>query len=217
MSSRDDGDHRPDFRTLVDWVEGRLDPTTAVGVSDAVLAGDPQTVAAVDWLRRFLELAGSMPLQPPPPIIRQNLRRYFARWSQARATLDSPRLELNASLLFDSRLDLAPIGVRGPDDFEGVVHLAYTTDRADLVLDVSRVGGRALRLDGQVLLTDDTQAPIFEAVATGPSFIQRTIDGDPLGHFCLVDVPEDASELRVTNGDLTIVVALDLRGEDPGL
>jgi hypothetical protein len=154
-----------------------------------------------------------MPLHKPPPIIRQKLVGYFERWSQARATLDYPRLELNARLLFDSRLDLAPVGVRGPNDGEGIAHLAYTTDHADLVLDVSRVGGGMVRLDGQVLLTDDTQAHIFEAVVTGPSGTRRTIDGDALGRFCLVDVPEDASELRVTNGDMTMVLALDLRSE----
>lgn len=206
-----------EFPLIVDWVEGRLDPTTAVGVSEAVTAGDHQTVAAVEWLREFHQLARAMPLHQPPPIIRQNLSRYFARWSKARATLDQPRLELNASLLFDSRLDLAPVGVRGPADSDECVHLAYTTDRADLVLDVSRVGGGDVRLDGQVLLTDRAQAPIFEAVVTSPSGTKRTVDGDALGQFCLVGVPEDATQLRVTNGDLAITVALDLRAEDPGL
>ncbi|HYP43749.1 MAG TPA: hypothetical protein VEQ66_00940 [Propionibacteriaceae bacterium] len=210
------GDVRPSFPQLVDWVEGRLDQTTADGVSQAVVSGDPQTVAAVDWLREFLDLAQELPLHEPPPIINQNLRRYYARWSRARATLDHPRLELKASLLFDSRLDLAPVGVRGPSDSEGLVHLAYTTDRADLVLDVSRVGGHVVRLDGQVLLNDNAQAPIFEAVVTGPSGTKRTIDGDALGRFSLVDVPEDATELRVTNSDLAIKIALDLRTEDFG-
>jgi hypothetical protein len=208
---------RPDFPTLVEWVEGRLDTTAAASVSAAVMARDPETIAAVDWLQEFFDLARSMPLHQPPPIIKQNLRRYFGRWSQARAALDRALLELTASLLFDSRLDLAPVGVRGPDDFEGIVHLAFTTDPADVVLDVSRLGGGAVRLDGQVLLTDHAQAPIFEAVATGPSGTKRSIDGDALGHFCLVDVPEDATELRVTNGDIAIVVPLDLRGEDLGL
>jgi hypothetical protein len=217
MSPAERDDAPLDFPILVDWVEGRLDPATAAGVSEAVRAGDPQATADVEWLRGFLDLAHEMPLHKPPPIISQNLCRYYGRWSRARATLDHPRLELNAILLFDSRLDLAPVGVRGPNDSEGFVHLAYTTDRADLVLDISLVGGRVARLDGQVLLTDDDQAPIFEAVAAGPSGARRTVDGDALGYFCLVDVPEDANELRVTNGEMAIVVPLDLRGEDSGL
>ena len=57
--------------------------------------------------------------------------------------------------------------------------------------------------------------PVFEAVAVGPQGVTRTVDGDELGRFCLPVVPEDATELRVTNGDLTIVAALDLRGPEP--
>ena len=207
----------PDFSLLVDWAEGRLDPATAGEVSTAVAAGDPKTAADVTWLREFHDLARAMPLHQPPPMIKQNLSRYFKRWSKARATLEQPLLELEASLLFDSRLDLAPVGVRGPHDSEGHVHLAYTTDRADLVLDVSRVGGSDVRLDGQVLLTDDGQAPIFEAAVTGPSGTTRTVDGDALGQFSLAGVPQDANQLRVTNGDLAITVALDLRAQDFGL
>jgi hypothetical protein len=206
-------DPSPDFEVLVEWVEGHLDADTSAKVSEAVMAGDPEATASVEWLQEFLDVARAMPLHKPPPIIRQNLFRYFARWSQARATLDYPRLELNARPLFDSRLDLAPVGVRGLNDVEAIAHLAYTTDHADLVLDVSRVGGGMVRLEGQVLLTDDSQAHIFQAVVTGPSGTWRTIDGDALGRFCLAAVPEDASGLQVTNGDMTIVVALDLRSE----
>jgi hypothetical protein len=202
----------PDFEVLADWVEGRLDPKRSAEVSE-VVAGDREAAQSVEWLQEFHRLARVMPLHEPPPIIRQNLSGYFSRWSQARATLEHPRLELRASLLFDSRLDLAPVGVRGPSDLEGSVHLAYTTDHADLVLDVSPIGSGLVRLDGQVLLSDDTQPRIFEAVATGPSCSRRTIDGDALGRFCLADVPDDAGELRVTNGVLTMVVALDLRSE----
>ena len=211
--SREVRDPSPDFEVLVEWVEGRLDAETSAEVSEAVMAGDLEATASVEWLQEFLVVADAMPLHKPPPVIRQNLLRYFARWSQARATLDHPRLELNARLLFDSRMDLAPVGVRGPNDVEGIAHLAYTTDHADLVLDVSPVGDGMVRLDGQVLLTDDTQDRIFEAVVTGPSGARRTIDGDALGRFCLVNVSDDASELRVTNGDMTIVLALDLRSE----
>ena len=175
---------------------------------------DQQSAASAEWLEEVMDLARAMPLHTPPPIIQQNLRRYFDRWSQARAALDRPKLELRAVLLFDSRLDLAPVGVRGSTDADGSVHLAYTTDHADLVLDVTRVGAGLVRLDGQVLLTEEGQAPIFEAAVIGPSGVRRTIDGDALGRFSLTDVTEDADELQVTNGEVTILAELDLRGQD---
>ena len=197
-------------------MEGRLDEATQAEVRDAAAQNDPETSAALRWIAGFAGVARAMPLHQPPPIVRQSLQGYFARWSRARATLDRPRVELPASLLFDSRLDLAPVGVRGADDAEGTVHLAYTTDQADLVLDVRRSGGGFVRLDGQVLLTDLDQAPIFEATAVGPSGRVRTVDGDALGNFSLADVPADTTEVRVTNGDLVIVAAVDLRDEDVG-
>lgn len=113
-------------------------------------------------------------------------------------------------MLFDSRLDLVPVPVRGSGDGRGIVHLAYTTDQADVVLDVRRLGGRRVRLDGQVL-TGNGQEPIFEAVAVTPDGPVRTVDGDELGRFCLPSVPDDATELRVTNGRLVVVAALSLR------
>lgn len=208
------GQEQPTFEALVDWVDGRLDPQASARVAAELDADPPGATAAVRWLREFHQSALSLPLHQPPPIVGQNLAGYFARWSRARATLERPRLELTARLLFDSRLDLAPVGVRGAGDIEGDVHLAYTTDQADLVLDVHRLGGGVVRLDGQVLLTDPQLAPIFEARVSGPSGSLRTVDGDALGHFALDRVPEDVSELRVSNGDLVIVATLDLRNED---
>ena len=65
-----------------------------------------------------------------------------------------------------------------------------------------------------MLLTEESPAPIFEAAVNGPSGVRRTIDGDALGRFSLTEVTEDASELQVTNGEVTILAELDLRGED---
>lgn len=210
------GDPAPDFALLVDLVEGRLDATTATRVGNAASRGDPETTASLHWITTFVDDARAMPLHPPPPVVRQSLQGHFARWSRARATLDRAQVELVASLLFDSRLDLAAVGVRGADDTEGTVHLAYTTGQADLVLDVRRSGGGLVRLDGQVLLTDVRQAPIFEAMAVGPRGSVRTVDGDELGNFSLAGVPTDTTEVRVTNGDLVIVAAVDLQDEDAG-
>jgi hypothetical protein len=97
----------------------------------------------------------------------------------------------------------------------GTAHLAYTTDRADLVLDITRSGAGRVRIEGQVLPTAQMEPPVFEAAAIGPYGIIRTVDGDELGRFTLPSVGEEATELQVTNGDLTIVATLDLRGPEP--
>ena len=112
-------------------------------------------------------------------------------------------------LLFDSRRDVVMSSVRAADLDDEVIHLAYTTDVADLVIDARRSGGR-LRLEGQVLLAAPDRAPIFEAVISGPDFSARTIDGDGLGRFSLSDVPKVARHLWVSNGEIAIVAELDL-------
>jgi hypothetical protein len=207
------GNQPPDFVQLVDWLEDRLPFEQAVAVQDAV-AADAETAETVQWLRTFAALSRSMPLHEPPPVISQHLDRHFLRWVQARTALSQPSVELVATLLFDSRLDLESSGVRGGQEHAGAAHVAYTTDRADLVLDIRGAGMGLVRIDGQVLVTVPDQLPIFEAVALGPHGSTRTVDGDQLGRFCLRSVPTDATELRVTNGELTIVAALDLRGPE---
>jgi hypothetical protein len=71
-------------RTLLDWLDGRLDADAAERVAVWVAGGDERTVRTVEWLRGFLATARLLPLEEPPPSVRQGLRVYFARWSRAR-------------------------------------------------------------------------------------------------------------------------------------
>jgi hypothetical protein len=207
------GPDPPDFGTLLDWLEGRLDPATAEQVAARVAEADERTRCTVDWLRGFLVTARVLPLHEPPPIVRQSLRQHFARWSRARAELDQRPREVHVQLLFDSRQDLAPAGVRAGAGDDDAVHLVYTAEEGDLLVDVYRIGAGSVRLDGQVLLARPQGAPVFEASVVGARFTVRTTDGDELGRFSLRDVPETDCRLRASNGLITIVADLDL---DPG-
>jgi hypothetical protein len=201
---------RSDFGMLLDWLEGRLDPATAEQVAAHVAEADERTRRTVDWLRGFLATARALPLHEPPPVVRQSLNQYFARWSRARAELHRAPRELHAQLLFDSRQDLALTGVRaGPGD-DDVAHLVYTSEEGDLLIDMYPLERGMVRLDGQVLLGQPREAPIFEASVAGAGFSVRTKDGDELGRFSLRDVPEGHYRLRATNGLITIVADLDL-------
>jgi hypothetical protein len=79
----------PDVRTLLDWLEGRLDPDRAERVAAQVADADERTLRTVQWLRGFLATARELPLEEPPPMVRQSLKQYFARWSRAPAALVS--------------------------------------------------------------------------------------------------------------------------------
>ena len=158
---------RPSFATLADWLEGRLAPEAADRIATAVERGDPALRASVDWLRGFMRCADALPLRTPPPLVRQQLRQHFGRWSKAKAILEQPVVRLRAVLMFDSRMDRPLTAVRGVADAD-VIHLAYRSDLADLVLDVHPLPDGQLRLEGQVLPIEDSVAPVFEADGDRP-------------------------------------------------
>jgi hypothetical protein len=198
------------FATLLDLLEGRLDDAEASQVSARVANGDRRTQAAVHWLQGFLATARAFPAPEPPPIIRQNLRQHFVRWSKAQAALRAGPDAVDATLLFDSRQDLALAGFRGGEESDDAYHLAFTTDGADLVIDVRRTTDSQVRLDGQVLLGDPAAAPVFAAEVTGPGFRMRTVDGDELGRFTVPEVPVGRCRLEVGNGEIILRAELDL-------
>src|SRR3546814_807540 len=112
---------RPSFVELADWVDGRLDAATASGIERAL--DDPAISATIGWLRRFRSLARELPVVAPPAIVRQNLRRAFARRVGARPVVGI--IELAGRLVFDSRRHLEPAGVRAVADAGRSVHLAF--------------------------------------------------------------------------------------------
>ena len=204
------GPTRPSFATLLDWLEGRLDAGEAAQVAARVASADRRTQATVRWLQGFLATARAFPAPEPPPIVRQNLRQHFVRWSKAQAALRAEPQVVHANLLFDSRQDLALAGFRAGDDADEAYHLAFTTDVADLVIDVRRIAHGQVRLDGQVLLSDPGAAPVFAAEAIGPAFRVRTVDGDDLGRFTLPELPAGRCRLELGNGETLLRAELDL-------
>jgi hypothetical protein len=90
---------RPSFRTLLDWLEGRLDADVAERVAAQVAEADERSLRTVDWLRGFLITARELPLEAPPPIVRQRLRQYFVRWSRTQPVTDQEPRRGYASLV----------------------------------------------------------------------------------------------------------------------
>ena len=74
---------RPDLRTLMDWLEGRLETARAEEVARAVATGDEQLTSTAAWAKEFLEVASAHPLERPPPIVRQRLGQHFRRWAES--------------------------------------------------------------------------------------------------------------------------------------
>jgi hypothetical protein len=161
---------RPSLGMLLDWLERRLEPHIAEQVAAQVAEADEHTRRTVEWLRRFMVTARSVPLYEPPPIVRQSLTQYFARWSRAQAELERRPREVHVRLLFDSRQDLALAGVRAAGSEGDAFHLVCAAEEGDLLVDVYRLRAGLVRLDGQMLLVQPQGAPVFEASVAGPGF-----------------------------------------------
>ena len=200
-----------DFAMVLDWVEGRLDPAAAARVADA--AGyDPRVREIVAWLRGFHGAAAALPLVDPPPIVGQRLRQYFRRWARAREELGREPVEVVARMLFDSRQDVALVDLRAADaDTDAdIAHLAFTSDPADVVLDVRRLGPGRVRIEGQVLPADGVDRA-YAVEATGPRMTAvHSVGGDRQGRFVLPELPDRVDRLRLDSGELVLVVQFDV-------
>jgi hypothetical protein len=210
----------PDFATVIDWVEGRLDPTAAARVADAVTQ-DPRVGEIVAWLRGFHAAAAALPLVDPPPIVGQRLHQYFDRWAQAGEEPRGEPVEVVVRMLFDSRQDVAPVELSagdtdGPDDgAEVIAHLAFTSEPADVVLDVLRLGPGRVRITGQVLAVDGV-GRAYAVEATGPRMTAvRSVAGDQEGRFRLAELPDRVDRLRLDSGELVLLLQFDVGWSRP--
>lgn len=199
----------PDFATVLDWVEGRLDEEAAARVAEAAVH-DPRVREIVAWLRGFHGAAAALPLVDPPPIVGQRLRQYFRRWARAREELAREPVEVVARMLFDSRQDVALVDLRAADADTDIAHLAFTSDPADVVLDVRRLGPGRVRIEGQVLPADGVERA-YAVEATGPRMTAvHSVGGDRQGRFLLAELPDRVDRLRLDSGELVLLVQLDV-------
>ncbi len=199
------------FELLADWIDDRLGPPEAAAV-EAMVAEAPELAAAATWLRKFERAAEELPLEDPPAIVGQRLRQYFDR-RNAGFVVPTPLPELCAEMVSDSRRDLAVSGVRAVGASDQTIQLAYRSSRADLVVDIHRLGRGRNRLDGQLLPTESGAARIAEVVAAGVGTEFTALNGDVLGRFCLADVPDGRYELRASNGEFVVIAEVAIEAD----
>ncbi len=202
------------FARIADWVDGRLSEQESDQVAAAV-AADPELQADLEWMQELVRTGRALPLVAEPPLLRQRLRQLYRRWARDQVAPAPSLFESFIMPIFDSRRDRLAVGVRGPYPDGDTIHLVWRTDLAELIVEARPSGADRFRLTGQVLLGHATSSPIFEAIATGPDCTVRTVDGDHEGRFAL-DVPSNATRLRVSNGDLTILGSIDLTADPTG-
>lgn len=206
---------RPPRTLAADWVEGRLSARDAERAAE-LARSDPDFRAEADFVRAVVAAGQVLPLVEPPPVLRQRLRQSFQQWHRAPASRTSLLLEVVASLVFDSHRHQLGLATRGAGaTLSGPVrHLVFRCELADLMVE-ARPGADADQVDlrGQVLLSHDTGSPIFTAEVLCPDRASVSVDADDLGRFSVV-APRGATELRVSNGEMTIIAELELQTEE---
>ncbi len=198
------------YGTLLDWLEDRLPPDASAAVAERVRCGSAELRDTVEWLRGFLKFSQSHKLHDVPPVVRQSLQQAFRDRCRS-GDAPAPRL-VEPILLFDSRSHRELVGVRGSSlpRAHGVVHLAFTSPDADLLLDVTVRPAGDLDLTGQVLVPAGAESPVFEATVLAGGHISRSVDGDELGRFRFTRQPAPIVQLTTTNGDIALTVPLDI-------
>lgn len=189
------------FTRLLDWVEGRLDPSAAAEVEAAVAAADTQTREQVAWIRGFLEDARRMTLEKPPAELSSRLRAAFTGFHRPHDATSWSQ----ASLLHDFRTQAKVAGIRSGAENAS---LAFESDLGRFVIELAPAGPGQVDVQGLVMLPTDASA--VDLAFHGGGRLRKAARTDRDGRFTVSGVPVAVDELWLSSGDVRVRAALDL-------
>ena len=202
------------FARLLDWIEGRLPEDEAQAVAAQVAAADDATQATVAWLRAFRHISAELVFEAPPQATHELLTRRFAAFARARQR-PSVLQRVVAALTFDSSARPALADVRGADSSAARRQLIYSSDAADLALNISRrAADQRFDLSGQVFVkSDQLSEPLMIHLLLQDTELGAT-STDDLGEFAFMALAGGDYTLLLRGGSIEMVVApVDLRLE----
>ncbi len=194
------------FARLVDWLEGRLSEEKARAVEEQVAVADEPTRANIAWLRAFLQVSKTTVLASPPSELRALLRRRFEAYAQDRRQPGFLQC-LVATLSFDSRMQPAVAGVRATGARESQQQLVYTTDVADVALNIQPRSDNRFDLDGQIFPAGDVAPDAFSIQLLRQADELGLTTADDLGEFAFEAVSPGVYELIVSTDQFEVLIA----------
>ncbi len=180
----------PNFEALVSYVEGQL-PESDRAEMEQHLSSSCQTCnEKVNRLRAVLKAAKADQTIAPPAAV---LRKAIAIRKKRSAPAREPRLRVLAQLLFDSRIQLSPMALRG------VAHtrqMLFTTQQMDIDLQITPERGEN-NLVGQILGSDQTNDPslAFVSLKKENGEVIKGAETDSLGQFTIRQIPPGVYDL----------------------
>ncbi|MDQ3302141.1 MAG: carboxypeptidase-like regulatory domain-containing protein [Actinomycetota bacterium] len=198
-----------DFARLADWIDGRLSDEEARTIEKEVAQAGPETQAQAAWLRAFAEARDHVTLDSPPPEFRRRLLAVFEKQTEGQENRRPSALRrLVASLTFDSGLPSAMAGVRGAATRGSRRQLVYTTDIADVVLNISpRDRGDNLEVEGQILPNEALEPDSFDVRLLRGAAEIRAASTDDFGEFSFRDLHPGAYELLLSAEGVEIIAS----------
>ncbi|MBK9943768.1 MAG: hypothetical protein U0Z44_19905 [Kouleothrix sp.] len=197
----------PRFEQLLDWLEGRLPDDQARAVADQVAQAGQAASADLAWLQRFRELSATLVIEQPPPETRALLVERFRAYAQSRRPA-SLLQRLIATLTFDSGLQPNTLGVRSAGTPEPQRQLIYSTDIADVALNIQpRRYGQLLDLTCQIFAKEALEPEQFVPQLVRGQLAVASASIDDLGEFVFEGIAAGEYELHLRSDALDIVIA----------
>jgi hypothetical protein len=195
-----------EFQKLVDWVEGKLTAEESAQIELQLQTADEETQAAVAWLKSFLEISATIVLDDPPEKVQQVLKKQFSSQNQSKG-LSGTFERLIAVLTFDSNQQTAVPGVRSAALQSAERQLIYSTDMADIALNIQPgPSPEQLQLFGQLFPLNETQE-ICSVQLSHDDDEQYLTTTDDLGEFNFPEINPGTYELIISNAQFEIIIS----------
>lgn len=191
----------PNYETLIKYVEDQLSMSDLTRTEEHLSHPCQECNNKVTQLRIVLEAVKKNKTVAPPSDV---LNRAVAAFRDRPATAHRPLLRVLAELLFDSRLQLSPMGSRGAARTR---QMLFTTQHVDIDLSITPEH-RDHNLLGQILDREQVDAPsgAFVSLQNEIGTLLRSIETDPLGQFTFKQIPPGVYDLVIDLGSQEVAI-----------
>ncbi len=195
---------KPDFEKILDWIEDKLPPEEAEAIANQITS-DETARAEADWLRAFSRVSEETVIASPPPEVREELARRFESFAEGRRQPGLLRRVL-ATLSFDSGMQPA-FGVRSVGCASPQRQYIYSTDLADVALNLQPRPGGKLDLLGQVLPDGEEEPDDFTVqILRGGVEAAEAVSADDLGEFTFEELEPGSYEMILATERYEILI-----------
>jgi hypothetical protein len=194
------------FEELADWVDGRLSAARSSDLESRLHDLDPALLDDLTWLEAFSKVRAEVAVGSAPERSRGILAERFRQYAALRATRPWSRLALGR-LRFDSAAVPSVAGIRSFGFIDCPRHLVYTTDVADVAVDVHRHSyDNRLDVMGQLFPSAGFLPGAFKVRLSRGADSVGVSNTDELGEFLFPDIQPGDYHMILSTGNVGILV-----------